>query len=103
MDYAEAKKKVQAEKPKENFMIVEINGLELVFPHKAGLDLLAAFANAERFDGWSSSRRIVAIESRSIESKLLSRKEYEQYKMAALLNISFQEVKDMEERAKQSQ
>jgi len=104
MDYAEAKKKVQAEKPKENFMAIEINGgLELVLPYKAGLDLMAAMGNAERFDGWGSSKKIVPVDSGYLQSKIMSRQQYEQYKMAALLNVSVQEIRDMEERAKQTQ
>lgn len=93
MNYADAVKKVRAEKPKENFMTIRITDSQLVLPHKDAVTLLATLANAESFDkSWGSDRRIVPLNEGSYEANPMSRQKYEQFKIAALLNISIDEL-----------
>ena len=101
MDYADAVKKVRAEKPKENFMTLEFNyDHKFVLPHKDGVALLAAFANAERLvDRYNEKPRIEGVDRDSVIARQFSASEYELYKVAALLNLSPSEVKEMMEAA----
>jgi hypothetical protein len=99
MDYAEARKKVRAEKPQDAFMIIQLDGSDkLILPHKAGVALLDAMTSAEKFnDRWrTSNSRIVPLESGYIVSSSMERREYENYKIAALLNVSVDEVQRLE-------
>lgn len=100
MQYAEAVKKVKAEKPKDNFLVVHIDAW-LVMPHKDGILLIQALANAEKFPRYSYSdpKYIEPLELETITSSSLSHQDYESYKVAALLGVSFNDVKEMAARA----
>lgn len=98
MNRSEVLKKVRGEKPKDSFMVIQIDGnVKLVLPHKNGLALLDALANAEKFSNrWDASAgHLVGLEDGYVTSRSLSRQEYEAYKMAALLNCSIDDVRDM--------
>lgn len=101
MTYDEAAKKVRAEKPQENFVIMEFRyDAKFVLPHKAGVALLEAMANAELLkDGYCEPRRIVELDRDSFSNRTMSRKEYDRFKIAALLNITPDEVREAEELA----
>lgn len=96
MEITEAIKKVRTEKPKENFMIFEFSyNNSFVIPHKDGVALLAALATAEKLvDGYGEKKRITELERGQYTSRLMPYQEYERYKIAALLNITPDEVKE---------
>lgn len=97
MDYLKAKKEVQAMKKKENFMVVRISYDNIwVLPHKEGMALIEALKTAERFDKDYGAQRIIPLEQDNLRIHLMSAEEYERYKIAALLNITPDEVKEYE-------
>jgi hypothetical protein len=96
---AEALKKIRAEKPKENFMLLEFGyGPKFVLPYEKGVSVMAALTNAESLiDEYGSKKRIDACPRDHIRSSIFSYQEYERYKLSALLNLTFEEVKEMME------
>ena len=101
MDYEEAKKKAQAEKPKDNFIVIHLDG-KLVLPYKDGMKFLESLANAEKLPRYYSDKQyITPLEREDYSSTSMSRQEYDRYKIAALLNVSYDDVKQMEEAPKQ--
>lgn len=105
MDYEEAAKKIRAEKPKDTFMVLEfLYDCKYVMPHKHGLAVLGAMANAELLnEGYGTTKRIDELERDSVTSRIMSHQEYERFKIAALLNITPDEVKEFSEKAAQPQ
>ena len=103
MDYSDAVKKVRAEKPKENFMTISFDtgyNRRIVLPQKDGAALLALLSNAEVIqDGYSDPKRIVEVPREMCTTTFLSHQEYERYKIAGLLNLTPDEVKEMMEAA----
>lgn len=100
MDYAEAKKQILAEKPKDNYMVFKFDteySKRLLLPHKDGAALIALLANAEVLEeGYSKPKRITEIERDMVNTWVMSYQEYQRYKIAALLNITPEEVKEHE-------
>ena len=98
MDYKEALKKVQAKKPKQNFMLIEISyDRKLVLPYQEGIAFMASLENAEQLiDSYSKPKGITGIDRDQIKTSLMSYAEFEQVKIAALLNVSIEEVKHLE-------
>lgn len=92
---AEATKKVQAEKPKENFMVIHLEA-KLVLPHKDGLAFMAALAQAEKLnDGYyDTPKGIHELDKDTIRATMLSRQEYERHKMAALLGVTVDDIRN---------
>lgn len=105
MDIKAARKTVQTEtKKKDNFMVVRLSyDVHLVLPYQDGIALMAAMANAENMEDEYSreKRRIVPLVRDKITSSPLSRKEYEDIKIAALLGISVADLEWHEEQALQ--
>ena len=95
--YTEAKKKVMADKHKENFMVITF-GYDniMVLPYKDGLAVMANLVNAERLDGDYNKKYITEVTRDKQSCQIMSYKEYERYKIAALLNITYDEVKQYE-------
>lgn len=96
MDYAEALKKVQSNKTKENFMLINISySKDLILPYKDGIQLMASLTNAEQLlTPYQQQHRIAGLERDAVTSRVFSHEEYEQYKIAALLNVTIDEVKE---------
>lgn len=99
MKYQDAVKAVRAAKQKENFMVINLNyDFSLVLPHKDGLVFMAALANAEQMDPtYSSKKHILPLIPTKISASPLSHRDYERYKVAALLDISVSDLERMEE------
>ena len=97
MDYLEAVKKVQAKKPKDNYLVIEISyDSNLILPYKEGIVFLTSLVNAEQLrTPYGEKHRIVPIERTAIKSYIMSAEEYEQYKIAALLDLTMDEVKEI--------
>ena len=98
MNYQEAKKKLEASKTKDNFLMIRINyDMKFVLPYKDGIAFLSAFANAEQLkEPYDKNHRIVPFDPDSFTTQILSRQQYERYKIAALLGISHTAVEEME-------
>lgn len=96
MEYLEAVKKVQAKKIKENFLVIETAyDTHVILPYKEGITFMSAFVNAEQLKKpYGEPHRIIPINHDTIKSYVMSAEEYEQYKIAALLNITIEEVKE---------
>jgi hypothetical protein len=95
MDFKIASKKVQARKTKENFLVFTFGyDSKIVMPHKDGVALIACMANAEQlYDPYGGKHYIGEMEKTKIQISQMSQEEYERYKIAALLDISLDEVK----------
>jgi len=79
---------------KENYMRITFGYSEIyIMPYKAGVELINAFSMAERLkDEYNSFPRIDGIvEKDSPKFSILSREEYEAFKMNALLGIDTRE------------
>ena len=96
MKYEEALKLVQTKKPKDNYMLIEMAyDKKLLLPYKDALLFLSSLANAEQLnERYQEPHRIIGLERDSIHSRIFSHEEYERYKIAALLNITPDEVKE---------
>ena len=95
MDYKEAVAKVQATKPKENYMMVTLSySNKIILPYKDGVTLMTALSNAEQLhEPYNDQHHISGIERGAITSVLMSHDEYARFKIAALLGVSPDEVK----------
>lgn len=96
MDYKEALKRVQTKQAKQNFMVIEMGyDNSIVLPYSDGLTFMAALEKAETLtEGYSKPKAIVGMERGKIKSTLMPHSEYEQIKIAALLNITIAEVQE---------
>ena len=97
--YQSAAKEIKDKKPPENYMVVHMSyDTKLVLSHKAGLALLAALENAENFkDSYSDRCRIIPIDRDSISNSFMSSAEYQQIKIANLLNVSLSEIQNIQQ------
>lgn len=100
---AKALKRIRSAKTRESFMIVKIEHdykHSLLLPHSQGVALLNSMAAAERFlDYYNEPKRVVPLATDTVSTRLMSYDEYEQHKLAALLNINFETAKEMMEAA----
>ena len=96
--YEAAAKKVNATKPSENFMVVQFSyDTKLVLSHKAGLALITALENAELFkESYSDGCKIIPIERGAISTQFMSLQEYQQIKIANILNVPLSDVKNIQ-------
>lgn len=96
MDYKEALKTVQAKKTRENFMLISFGySLKLILPYKDGLAFMESVSNGEMLsEPYNEAPRIKGIERNVITVDHLSRDTYERYKIAELLGITVDEVKE---------
>ena len=97
MDYATAVKKVQARKAKENYLLVTLGyDNKVVLPYKDGIAFITSMSNAEQFnDPYNKEHNISELDKDKITMKPMSQEEYERYKIAALLNMTVAEVKEL--------
>ena len=96
--YKAAAKRVNATKPSENFMVVQLSyGTKLVLSHKAGLALIAALENAELFkESYSDRCKIIPIERDAISTQFMSLQEYQQIKIANILNVPLGDIQNIQ-------
>jgi hypothetical protein len=88
-----AKKVIQNHSKEQNYMTIAFSyGTELVLPYEAGLKLLNCLEHAEEFTGEYGNRRITPLSSGAVKSSGLPRIEYENHKIAALLNVNYTEI-----------
>ena len=99
MDYLTALKKINTpRKSQDIFMVIKFSyDNTIILPHKDGLALLQALQNSERLTGaYGTPPKIEPIERDCCTVHLMSQKEYEQHKIAALLDCTLEEVKASE-------
>lgn len=94
--YQAALKEVRTVKGRDNFMLIEISyDKKMVLPYKDGLTLMAALINAEELKKtYGDPGRINPWDMDALTTRIMSYTEYEQYKIAALLNITVEQVKE---------
>ena len=97
-DYQAAVKKIQASKPKDNFLLCKISwDLSIVLPYKAGLALMEALMQSENLvEEYSKPPSIQPFDREKVRISVLSAKEYEQIRIAQLLKVSLDDVKEYE-------
>lgn len=100
MDYQEAKKQAKAAKPRENYLLVKVRyDIQLVFPYQDGIAFLAAMEHAQQLHtGYKEPPRITGAGS-DIETTLLSADAFDRFKIAALLNVTLDDLKPYEQPA----
>lgn len=106
MDYTEAVKRVRAEKLKDNYLLLQIStdyNCRLLLPHKDAIALLDTLKNAEQlYEKYNETPRIAEASRELVTTTVLSHQEYERFKIAALLNLSLDEVKGLQQAMNQS-
>ena len=98
-DYEEALKKIYSKTPKDNFMAIKFDYAKyILLPYDEGLKFLACLKQAELLtENYSKPKAIASFDSSTFETKILSRKEYEDIKVAALLGVTVEELYAEEE------
>jgi len=98
MTYEEALIKVNAKVPKDNYMLISFSyDTKIVVPHKEGVAIVAAMKNAEMVNTDTYQKhRIEAIGTEVISFRQLSDREYKRHKIAAMLDITMDEAKQLE-------
>ena len=101
MEYQEAVKKVSQIKPKENYMVIEMYyDNKLVLPYKDGLAFMSALVNAETLsEPYQQPHRITPLNRNTLKTSIMSGEEYAKHKIAALLNVTLEELGDIELKA----
>lgn len=94
MEFKDAVKKVRASKAKENFFLFRMGyDTTLVLPHSHGVAVLAALEYAELLaEPYGENKTISGIDKETLRFSMMSRAEYEQIKIAALLGVSTKDV-----------
>ena len=96
MKYEDAVKKIQTKKPTDNYMIIETSyNSKLLLPYKDGMSFMAALVNAEEYkESYGENTKILPMNKGVLTTSLLSREDYELIKVAALLNMSVDQLKE---------
>lgn len=97
-DYTAAVKKVQASKAKENYLLFTVSwDINLILPYKEGMLFMEALGKAEKLEEpYDKPPGIRPLDRDRIGMKVLSAKEYEQIKIAQLLQVKLRDVQEYE-------
>ena len=97
-DYQAAVKKLQAIKPKDNYLICNISwNLKMVLPYKAGMALMEALGQAEKLvEEYGKPPSIQPFDRDQVGITIFSAKEYEQIRIAQLLKVPLDTVREYE-------
>jgi hypothetical protein len=99
LTYPEAVKARKTAKEPENRMVIQLDG-RLVLPHKDGVKLLEALANAEKLARYSSDiPPIESLDEYTVTSRVMGLREYERHKVAQLMGVSLRDVEQAEQAA----
>lgn len=96
LDYTTALKKVNARKNLDDkFMRIKLNyDNVIVLPYKDGVAFLESLQKAERLkDGYREKPSIIPLDTEMFVASQMSHQEYQDYKIAMLLNCTLDEVK----------
>ena len=96
--YLDALKKVASTKPKENYLVIEVYyNDKIILPYKDGIAFLSTLANAESFkEDYSKAAVISSFNKDHLKTSIMSGEDYARYKIAALLNVTIDEIKEQE-------
>jgi len=96
---AQARAELYNKIPKENFLAVEYDyNKSIVLPYDEGLRFVACLKNAEVLEEqYNKPKTITSFQSNYFKTRILSRKDYEDIKIAALLGITVEELNTEEE------
>ena len=96
---AHARAELYNKVPKENFLAIEFDyNKSIVLPYDEGLRFVACLKNAELLDEpYNKSKTITGFQSNYFKTRILSRKEYEDIRIAAMLGITVEELNADEE------
>ena len=100
-DYEQAMKKVVSIKPKENYLVIDIYyNDKIILPYKDGIALLATLANAESIKEEYSKPAVISSFNRDhLKTSIMSGEEYINHKVAALLDVTIEEIKEYKRKA----
>jgi len=91
--YAQALEKVRSEEVKSNLAILYFQGTKLVLPHADALVIMEHLRYAECYnESYGKETSITPMPDSWVHMRLLSQKQYEDIKVAGLLNIKVDEV-----------
>ena len=90
----EAAKAVRAQKAKPNMMLINLSwSIQILVPYDDGITLLGALKNAETLEDVHGNRPMIKPMDRdSLRSTVFSNQRYEDIKVAALLDITLEEL-----------
>ena len=93
LNYAKARKEIQARKPKSNYLLVELAyDKKYILPYEDGIKLMVSLEKAEQlFKEYGKPARIHGIKE-SIECRTFSSMEYERIKLATLLQVDPEDI-----------
>lgn len=99
-EYSQALKEIYSKTPKDNFIAIEFDySKSILLPYDEGLKFLSCLKQAELLEeSYNKPKSINPFESTHFKTKILSRKEYEDIKVAALLGITVEELNAKEEK-----
>lgn len=97
--YDDALGQIYSKKPKENFILVEFDyQTSLLLPYDEGLKFLSCLKHAELYqEKYSQPKVILPFSADNFKTKILSRQDYENIKIAALLGVTVQELLERNE------
>jgi hypothetical protein len=93
-EYEDALKKIYSKTPKDNFLLIEFDySKSLCLPYEEGLKFLSCLKTAELYeDRYNKAKNIQPLSGDHFKTKVLSRKDYEDIKVAALLGVTVDEL-----------
>lgn len=93
LNYAKARKEIQARKPKSNYLLVELAyDKKYILPYEDGIKLMVALEKAEQLSKeYGKPARIHGIKE-YIECRTFSSMEYERIKLATLLQVDPEDI-----------
>jgi hypothetical protein len=96
--YLKALKKAQSSDTRGNFMLIKLSyDCTVCVPYKDGVSFMAALEKAENYhDRYSEPKRIDEWKKDAIETKVLSAQEYLRIKIAGLLHVKPEDLKQFE-------
>lgn len=97
--YEKAKKTAQTVKKRDNYIVVRISyEASLILPYKEGLAFIQAMGGAEQLSTtYNKPHRIQSIDPELLKVGVMSPEDYDRYKIAALLNVTIDDLKLYEE------
>jgi hypothetical protein len=89
-----ALKELYSKTPKDNFLAIEVDyAKSIVLPYDDGLKFLACLKNAEMYShSYNQPKTITHFDHDRFKTSVLSRKEYEDMKIAAMLGVTVEEL-----------
>jgi len=98
--YEEALRKIYSKTPKDNFLAIEFDYCKsILLPYEDGLKFLGCLKNAELLnEAYNKPKTIGAFDANAFKTRIISRKEYEDIKVAALLGVTVEELNAVEEK-----